>query len=257
MLPIQPGEVHWWFTYTDSIHQKALITDYLTLLNTEEEQRRTKFKFEKHQHQHLVTRALIRTTLSRYAPIPPQEWQFSKNDYGRPSIIRPSSIPNFKFNISHTDGLVMCAITLDTEIGIDVENFKREGMTHDIARRFFSKRESADLISLENNEQQKKCFYHYWTLKEAYIKAKGMGISLPLDQFSYIFNADQLIKIEFDPRLNDHSKDWQFKLIQVAPHYCAAIALQRYDQPDYHLKLNQVIPLHSENPLTCEVIASS
>ena len=96
-------------------------------------------------------------------------------------------LPDLRFNISHTDGLIACAVTIGREVGVDVEHINRH-LTHDVADRFFAPREVADLQSLPDEEQQ-RVFFDYWTLKEAYIKARGFGLALPLGDFAFTLQS--------------------------------------------------------------------
>ena len=91
--------------------------------------------FDRDRRAFLMTRALVRTTLSRYAPVAPADWRFITNAHGRPEILdRPAGVPDLRFNISHTDGLIACAVTIGREVGVDVEHIGRH-LTHDVAGR--------------------------------------------------------------------------------------------------------------------------
>ena len=97
MLSIPTDEIHLWFTFPENITNELLL-NYQQFLADEERERWQRFHFEKHQHQYLITRALVRTTLSRYANIKPKDWQFSKNQYGKPAIKNPQQA--LFFNLS-------------------------------------------------------------------------------------------------------------------------------------------------------------
>ncbi len=101
--------------------------------------------FERDRRAFLLTRALVRTTLSRYAAVGPADWTFVANVHGRPEILdRPAGVPDLRFNMSHTDGLIACAVTIGREVGVDVEHIDRR-LTHDVAGRFFAPAEVSDL----------------------------------------------------------------------------------------------------------------
>ena len=123
--------------------------------------------------------------LSQYADIQPGNWRFEKGEKDKPEICNPP-LP-LRFNISHTKNLIICAVMLNDDIGCDVENTTRNNDVLAIADRFFSPSESAELFSLPL-EQQRSRFFDYWTLKESYIKAWGLGLAIPLKDFS--FNLD-------------------------------------------------------------------
>jgi 4'-phosphopantetheinyl transferase len=116
--------------------------------------------FGRDRRRFLLTRALVRTMLSRYAAVAPAEWAFITNVHGRPEILdRPRGVPDLRFNLSHTDGLIACAVTIGREVGIDVEHIQRH-LTHDIAGRFFAPREVNDLKALPETEQP-RAFFDY------------------------------------------------------------------------------------------------
>ena len=118
----------------------------------------------------LATRVLVRTVLSRYAPVAPADWRFAADEYGRPHVVGDGQ-PRLSFNLSNTSRLVVCAVAQDTDVGVDAERV-RPRTPLDIADRFFAPREAAALSALPTDEQLAR-FYDYWTLKESYIKARG------------------------------------------------------------------------------------
>jgi 4'-phosphopantetheinyl transferase len=148
MLTLNPDELHLWFAFSDEIQNTELMKAYQNLMTTEEKAQQQRFHFAKHRHQYLVTRALVRTTLSRYCHVKPGDWRFLKNDYGKPKIKTFEGIPELRFNLSHTENLIICGVVLKQEIGVDVEYMERKGATVEIADRFFSQQEVNDLHTL-------------------------------------------------------------------------------------------------------------
>jgi 4'-phosphopantetheinyl transferase len=227
-----PGEVHLWYVLYESIQDPRLLAGYQALMSEAERERHDRFVFARDRHQFLVTRALVRTTLSRYAPIAPADWRFVCNEYGKPRIEpgqghESDTWPRLSFNLSNTRGVIACALTADCdEIGVDVEDTSRAGETIEIADRFFSPVEVEALRALPAAHQRQR-FFAYWTLKEAYIKARGMGLSIPLDQFSFHLEGDEDIGISFDPRLGDDPGQWQFELYRASERHLMALALRR------------------------------
>lgn len=242
-LHLDPGVIHLYWALPDEIKDPQLLSNYQALLSAEEQARWERFYFARHRHQYLVTRALIRSTLSRYIDKSPTEWRFSVNAYGRPEIVRTANEPPLRFNLSHTDGLILCAVVLGADIGVDVEDLTRNNATLDIARRYFSPQEIADLNRTEPEERRTR-FFTYWTLKEAYIKARGMGLALPLNQFSFHIDHNQTVRIAFDPRLSDKPQHWQFWRFQPSVNHCAAVAVKSETGLQYQLTLKQVVPLN-------------
>ncbi|MDM8557230.1 4'-phosphopantetheinyl transferase superfamily protein [Candidatus Parabeggiatoa sp. HSG14] len=255
-LKLNPDELHLWFVFPNEIQDVELLSAYEKLMTPEEQAQRQRFHFAKHQHQYLVTRALIRTTLSRYTEIEPGHWRFSKNAYGRPEIIASEGMPSLRFNLSHTDGLVICGIVLKQDVGVDVENIERHGATVDIADRFFSPQEVKDLYAIDEKERRTH-FFDYWTLKESYIKARGMGLSLPLEQFTFHISENEPLRISFDPKLQDEPNKWQFWLLKPTQHHKVAISLCQEMKIKYQLTVNKVIPLIGEQPFFCPILKQS
>jgi len=194
------------------------------MLAPDERARRGRFVFEKDRHQFLVTRGMIRTLVGQYLDVDPAACRFAADRYGRPSLTHPAGRP-LAFNISHTAGLVTCAIARDGEIGVDVEDTTRD-VTPDLPRRFFSPDEAAALEALPEPARKVR-FYEYWTLKEAYIKARGMGLSLPLDGFSMLLEAGAPPRIRFTSTLEDAAENWQFAQFRPTPRHCLAVAARR------------------------------
>lgn len=243
---ISAHEVHVWFAYNDKIMDSHLLAQYHNILNEAERAQQKRFYFEKHRHQYLITRALVRSVLSLYENgIAPEQWEFKKNEYGKPFISNASLTIPLRFNLSHADELIVMAVTLDQEIGVDVEYLPRVGKMLDIANSFFS---PAEVEQLQNLPPEKKMnrFYDLWTLKEAYIKACGMGLSIPLDQFSYSFSPQGKISIDFKPERNDEPGLWQFWQIQPNDIHKIAMALKA-DQINstYAISMREIIPLLS------------
>jgi 4'-phosphopantetheinyl transferase len=236
-------QVHIWYVMTDQVTDERRLATYHELMTPDERERNRRFVFPRGRHEHLVTRALVRTTLSRYHPaVEPQAWQFTTNAFGRPEVAAPMCQPRLRFNVSHTDGAIVCALAVDREIGIDVELVTRKLMDGvDIADQYFSALEVADLRSLPPSKQADR-FFDYWTLKEAYIKARGLGLQLPLDQFSFHLRDDVPISISFGPGITDDPASWQFDLRRLTPTHRLALALRRAGEPDLAVRMWPVVP---------------
>ncbi|HYE87464.1 MAG TPA: 4'-phosphopantetheinyl transferase superfamily protein, partial [Vicinamibacterales bacterium] len=216
VLPFQA--VHVDLLYTANAEALAHLDAYRRLLSADEHERMARFVFDRDRRAFLLTRALVRTTLSRYAAIAPADWRFIANVHGRPEILeRPDGVPDLRFNISHTDGLIACAVTIGREIGVDVEHIGRH-LHHDVAGRHFAPAEVADLRMRPPAEQQ-KVFFDYWTLKESYIKARGFGLALPLGDFAFKLQPPDPPQITFEPSLDDDPASWQFLQDSPSPQH--------------------------------------
>jgi 4'-phosphopantetheinyl transferase len=255
-MKLTPHEIHLWLAFPNEIKDSELLSAYEKQMSPEEVAQQKRFRFPKHRHQYLITRALVRTTLSRYTQISPHHLRFSKNKYGRPEIVAKEGMPSLRFNLSHTNDLIVCGIVLKQDIGIDVEHKERNGATIDIANRFFSKKEVKDLYAIPEKERRDR-FFDYWTLKESYIKARGMGLSLPLEQFTFHISENKPLQISFEPELHDDPEQWQFWLLKPTPHHKIAISVCRKANKPYQLITRKVVPLVGEEAFFCTVINQS
>ena len=250
MLELDPNQIDLWFVFFDDIQDEHLLEQYRRLLTEEERHRQQRFYFPKDQRRYLITRALVRTVLSRYAPIAPKEWTFSTNAYGKPEIANDSNIARkLSFNVSHTQSLIVLGITYGRNLGVDTENIRIRKAPLEIARHFFSPAEAEALYALPLDMQHDR-FYQYWTLKEAYIKARGMGLSIPLDQFSFrLQGAD--IQLSIDSRLNDEASRWRFWQFGLSAGYLTAICAEVSGNSNLRLRLRKIVPLGDEEGLEC------
>lgn len=238
VLPLHA--VHIDLLYTTNADALARVEAYKAMLSAEEHERMARFVFDRDRRSFLLTRALVRTMLSRYAPIRPADWRFMANVHGRPEILdRPAGVPDLRFNISHTDGLIACAVTIGREIGVDVEHIGRH-LHHDVAGRHFAPSEVDDLRKLPG-DQQRKVFFDYWTLKESYIKARGFGLALPLGDFAFTLNPPNAPTIRFEPSLNDDPCTWQFVQDWPTSQHRLALAVRR-DGQDLPVRIREVVP---------------
>ena len=223
MRRLTVGQVDVWLTAPDAIDADRL-RGYETLMDAKERERWRRFRVPQPRLIHLVARVLLRTTLSRYADVEPAHWRFETNDYGRPYIAAPEIDRDLRFNLSHTDGLVVLAIAEGCEIGIDVESLDRQLETAEIAPTVF---EASELSAFQSapEHQRRDLFFAFWTLKEAYIKARGMGLSLPLDGFAFDMSQAHP-RISFNHRCPDDASRWQFRRFNATPEHTFAVAVE-------------------------------
>jgi 4'-phosphopantetheinyl transferase len=221
---IGPGEVAVYYVFSDAVRDAALLERYAAMMSAEERARQERFVFEYDRHQFLVTRGVVRTLIGTLLGIAPRDCAFTANAYGRPSLTVPGTA-SLDFNISHTKGLVACAVTGAPDVGLDVENIDRRAVDEDLPRRFFSPAEVAALEALPEPARASR-FFDYWTLKEAYIKARGMGLSLPLDQFS--LHLDGATPRIMFTGIDDDPASWQFAQFDASPRHRMALAVRRH-----------------------------
>jgi 4'-phosphopantetheinyl transferase len=243
----------WYFRYEAS-QSDELLQAYAALLTPDERERHDRFLFAKDRLQFLATRALVRTVLSEYAEVAPADWRFSAGSHGRPYVTSPAPNP-VRFNLSNTQGLVVCAVTrADHELGVDVEFLERRGELVTIASDFFSPIE-VEALRMLPAEAQRERFFAYWTLKESYIKARGLGLAIPLDQFSFVLEPASLsvrdaaahvdIRIAFDPRLDDAPLAWSFALLSTTSNHMLAVAAKS-SRRVMQLRATEYVPLRGK-----------
>jgi 4'-phosphopantetheinyl transferase len=220
---IDSGEIHLWLCFYESIRDRALLNQYLSLLSADELRQQRRFYFERDRHRYLVTRAMVRTVLSKYVPIAPEQWLFGANQYGRPEVCNKDARANgLSFNLSHTRSLIVLGIARDRAIGVDVENVREQRAAVEIADRVFAPDEVAALRALPVEEQEQR-FFEYRTLKESYIKARGMGLSIPLDRFAFDLQTPARISLRIDSSLQDRAERWVFWQLQLGCEHVSAV----------------------------------
>ena len=191
------------------------------LLSLEERERASRYRVGRPREEFILTRGTLRSLLSRYLRATPQELLFRYSAYGKPFLDRHYDL---RFNVSHSGGLVLMAFARAREIGIDVEKVDREVDAKKLSERFFSVRERQCLKDLSGEELQ-AAFFRCWTRKEAYVKARGEGLSLPLHQFDVSLAPDEtraLLATRPDP---SEASRWLLCDFAVPPGYAAALAL--------------------------------
>jgi 4'-phosphopantetheinyl transferase len=194
------------------------------LLCPGEREQAARFTPDRRRREYVFAHGLVRAALSRFAPqVAPTAWRFEKSRYGRPFVSCPRSAERLHFSLSHTDGFVACAVSSCERVGIDIEAVDRPVSHLEIARTFFSSAEHADLISLPPAQQRDR-FFDLWTLKEAYAKARGLGLQLPLDEFSIHFAPGGKRRVTFSRDLGDDPESWCFSQFSPSPRHRLAVA---------------------------------
>lgn len=192
-----------------------------TILDATEQQRARRFIYDKDRQLFVTAHAFLRETLSQYAPIAPADWTFQTNDYGKPAISNPG-YENLQFNLSHTQGLVAVAVTQHKTVGVDVEQSTRNVDLPSLSRHVFASSEVDDVLSTDDAAIQRKKFFTYWTLKEAYIKARGKGLSIPLKKFWFQPTNTRQWLLNCDPSLQDQGDQWLCHAISLEQDYFLA-----------------------------------
>ena len=219
MLTIDSQTAHIWILDLARISaQPSLLENYHPLLSEEEAARLQRFAFPKLQHHYLATRAMVRTCLSRYADVAPQDWRFAQQQNGKPYLIDSP----LSFNLSHAGDRAVLAVTQDNLIGIDIEQLSRKRDWLGIAEHYFHGSE-VDALNALPEAQQHVHFFRLWTLKEAYLKARGTGISTGLDKAAFHLEHGR-VNAQFAPELAVEPSEWHFFNYQLGDEYSLSLA---------------------------------
>jgi 4'-phosphopantetheinyl transferase len=236
-----PGTTDLWYYLYQRNQDEGLIAAERDLLAPDELRRLERLRFGRGRRMFIATRALVRTVLSSYADVAPKDWRFESDDHGKPHVVEPATGSSISFNLTNTRGLVVCAVsTAHSLVGVDAERLDRKVETVRLADRFFSPAEARDLRQHQPYEQQER-FFQYWTLKESYIKARGLGLALPLDKFSFRLD-ERSIRIDIDEELGDDETCWRFTLLELAPTYLIAVGVNTGGN-DLSLRASPRVPL--------------
>ncbi len=239
-LPLRPGRVDLWFACVETAVARGRIAVYRDALPAEEVARADRYRQEQDRNCCLVARALVRSVLSDYAEHDPAAWTFRYNAHGKPSIAQPAGVM-LNFNVSHTSGLVICGVTSAGELGVDVEHVSRACSSLDLARRFFA---PPEVVFLEQAppERQAGLFLEFWTLKEAYVKARGLGLSMPLADFAFTLAGPQPPAIRFLRGGSGEADEWRFAQSCLCGAYQAAVALRPPGREDLSVRIQPRCP---------------
>lgn len=233
-MPLPPAEVHLWLFVGPEDAGPAHAERCAALLSSDETVRMQRYRFPSDRLRYLFAHALVRTTLSHYLPsTPPAGWRFVANRHGRPEIAPGMAEIPLRFSLSHTQGLVACAVALGRDVGVDVEHLQPPVFDLGVASQPFAPIEVRGLTAQPEGVRRER-FFSLWTLKEAYIKARGLGLALPLDQFAFDLDRPAHeppeghgLRVQFDPRLDDDADRWHFEQLHPTALHILALAARR------------------------------
>jgi len=219
---LSQDEVHLWTVPLDCAPSR--VGDLRQTLSKDEEERADRFYFQKGRDQFVVCRAWLRIILGRYLRVPPPELEFRYNSYGKPSLENESEGEPLLFNLSHSDDLALLAVSKRRDIGIDIERIRDNVAFEQIADRYFTVREM-ETIREAPESKRAQIFFSLWTCKESYIKAKGMGLSIPLDRFEVTLGEGDLanLALKEDP---EEAARWSLQRFTPRDDYVGAITVQ-------------------------------
>jgi 4'-phosphopantetheinyl transferase len=225
-LRLQPDEVHVWratLGVTESVQVQLN-----QLLSESETTRAMSFRFTEDRRRWIVAHGVLRILLSRYVRLDPRLLHFDFNTYGKPFLAFPRPSTPLQFNLSHSRDVALYAFTYTRQVGIDVE-YKRFDLDFEaLARVSFSLNEQTALRSLPDDIKQ-QAFYNCWTRKEAYIKAQGKGMSIPLDQFDVSCLPGEPAALLQNPEDPHEIKRWALRELAPGKDYAGALAVEGGD----------------------------
>jgi 4'-phosphopantetheinyl transferase len=225
-LALPEDEVHLWRGDLETIRGGE--TRWRELLSADELARAARFHFERDRQRFIAARALLRTILASYLTADARALRFSYSKKEKPSLAPPHDGSGVNFNISHSGGIALLAFARRREVGVDVEQIRRDSDLQAIARRFFSANEQTQLARLTDDERV-DAFFRCWTRKEAYIKATGDGLSLPLSQFDVsLAPGDENALLATRPETSEAAR-WLLREVPSGPGYAAAICVRGQD----------------------------
>ena len=236
MPALNKSDVFIWYRDTTSLDSDAvkLADQHLSI---EERTRRDRLRFVADRREFTIAHNLLRRALSRYTDLPPTDWQFATNEYGKPSIgnIGPQARA-LSFSLSHTRGCVACAITLNAPLGIDVERVDQSQRIQDVADRYFSEKE-ASWLRQYSDELRNIRFAELWTLKEACLKAIGIGLSGSLSYVSFRF--DEHTRMEFSGPSTIDPHEWHFALFEPVYNVRLGIVIRSVARPRFLMRQDE------------------
>ena len=186
-IPLTPERIAIYHVSPEPLVDGEILHELATVLDADERDRWGKLVFAADRHNFLISHALVRFALSWHAGVQPAAWRFHKNHYGRPEIADHSVAQDLRFSLSRTAGRIAVAVACGREVGVDVENVTRE-LPMDAAELVLS---PAELDRVRDLPDANRCerLFALWTLKEAYAKGRGLGLSLPLKEYSFDFDG--------------------------------------------------------------------
>lgn len=221
-MPLPASHVDLWLAREARLREPAMLAELARVLSAEERVQVERIRFAEPRDQRLITRALARYVLSHYLPaVEPAAWRFDRTELGKPSIAAdmPPETRALHFNLAHTQGLVIMAVSRLAHLGVDVERITDQ-VPMDVARRYFTAREMAAMEALPEADRARR-FQRLWTLKEAYLKAVGSGIQGGLDSMTFDCDAQFL---RFEHESDPDAARWQFHEMTLDGTWLLALA---------------------------------
>ena len=218
---LSADEVHVWVAALDEDDGEN--ASPLAVLTDDERVRAERLVHEATRRRFVAGRGFLRLLLGRYLSVPPTRVIFTQGPRGKPGLAESPGSAGLRFNLAHSDEIALCALALGREIGADVEHLRADIAEDDLAQRFFARAEAAQLAALPAGARR-LAFFRAWTRKEAYIKARGDGLTRPLDSFEVSLGPDaSLVLDRNEPEAPDR---WWLTEVSPEPGYVGALAVE-------------------------------
>ena len=196
------------------------------LLSPDENARAQRFHFKRDCRDYIVGRGVLREILGSYLDMDPSHVSFTYNDYGKPDLLYTPGSDMIRFNMSHSGRMVIYALSCGREIGVDIEHIRPMTSAEGIIERYCSGREKLAFRSVPQSLKL-AAFFNCWTRKEAYIKARGEGLSRPLDKFSVSLAPGEPAAF----LSSEEIPFWSLKDVDVGDEYVAAVVFEGHELP--------------------------
>jgi len=225
-LALPEDEVQLWRVDLEAIRSEE--SRWQKILSPDEAKRASRFHFSADRQRFVAARALLRIILASYLNLDPSDLRFSYSKKEKPSLAPNHAASGITFNLSHSGGIALYAFARGRDLGVDVEQVRRDIDVEPIASRFFSAHEQQQLSKFPPAERV-DFFFRCWTRKEAYIKATGDGLSLPLSQFDVSLAAGGTNALAATRPDASEAERWLLSEVPAGPGYIAAVCVRGRD----------------------------
>jgi len=226
MILLPAHEVHLYRAPLDKLATR--LARFEAVLNADERARAARFYFDRDRQRFIVARGCLRMILSRYLVVAAGTLDFCYNGFGKPSLTQPYAESGLTFNLAHSGEFALYALAQRRQVGVDIEQVRPALEYEQLARHVFSRAEQESLQELPP-AQRMDAFFNGWTRKEAYIKAQGMGLSLPLDQFTVTLAPDETPRLVSTEHAPAEAARWSLQSVTPAPSYMGAVVAEGHD----------------------------